>query len=90
MGITNAIEMLYKSFEAKVKNKKLAKFTELINKIPIFHIMLVFSLGLNVQLRMLYPSLVNKFIFKVVDMATNGRGYEAASNLTDVLLGFKK
>lgn len=89
MAITNAIEMLYRTYEKILvqKHQKLPKLMQIINKIPWLHILLVYSVGMNVQLRVLYPNLVNKFVHKFFTVASNGRGDEVALNLLEVLIG---
>lgn len=90
MAITNAIESVYKIYEKKFREnrKSLPIIFKMINKIPVAYLMFIACTGLGIQLRIMYPTLVNKFLYKITTYATNGRGDEVGSNFIKFLMGF--
>lgn len=91
MAITYAIESAYNCYEQNIKISKqeLPAIMKFINKLNVPYLLLVFYAGLNIQLWVLYPSLVNKFTHKTLSIFTNGKGDQTAGNFVDIILGFK-
>jgi hypothetical protein len=89
--ISNAIESLYKivskSFEDK--GKEPPKIMKIIDRVPVLLIMLTFATSMLVQLRVFYPSLMNRIVAKTLTIGTNGRADALMKNLMDLLMGFK-
>lgn len=90
LAITTAVESIYKCYVKKTSEtrKKLPKLVQFIEKVPVIPLAFIFSLGMNMQLRILYPSLINKFMFKISSSATNGYADRVASRLVGRLMGF--
>lgn len=90
MAMTNAVESLYKAYSAKLKTKaqEIPKIMRCIDKVPFIYIMFVIGGALNLQLSFFYPSLVNKFVFKILSLATNGKGDRVVRRVVDALMGF--
>jgi hypothetical protein len=91
MGITSAIESLYnccvKSFQEN--KKELPAIMKVINKLPVIYFMFIIATSIDTQLRLVHPSLMNKFVLKLVTISTNGRGDEVGKRILDEILGFK-
>lgn len=85
MAVTNAVESIYGYIEKKCRDNFVIK---ILNKIPIVYLMFVSCGSLDVQLRILYPSLVNKYTHKILSTITNGKGDRVARNLILLFMGF--
>ncbi|CRK88907.1 CLUMA_CG002776, isoform A [Clunio marinus] len=91
MAMTNAVESIYHCIEQSFKSrgKELPLVMKLINKFPLVYFMFLFTAGLDIQLRILYPSLVNKYTHKILSVLTNGKGDELAKNVIKLMIGFE-
>lgn len=91
MGITYAVESAYHCYAQKLKECKqdLPAIMKFINKLNVPFLLFIFSGGLDMQLRVLYPSLVNKYTHKILSILTNAKGDRIARNFFDVIMGFK-
>lgn len=91
MAVTNAIESLFnvikKEFEQN--DQELPKIIKFVDKIPIVYLMFVVCAGLDLQLRIVYPGLINNMVSKILSVLTNGKGDRVTRNLIDILMGFK-
>lgn len=91
MAVTNAVETSFNIITKKYEEKgqEPPKIITFIDKIPIVYMMFVVCAGLAVQLRILYPALVNKYSYKFLSIGTNGKGDWVARNFMDILMGYK-
>lgn len=89
MAITNAVESIYgcieKSFAERSQN--LPAIMKYINKVPISYLMFLFCGGLGIQLRILYPSLVNKYMYRLLSTLSNGKGDKIVKSFVDIIMG---
>lgn len=71
------------------KGAKLPKIIEVIAKLPVLHILFMIGASLNLQLRVVHPSIVNKIVSKTFTIGSNGRGDLILRNFVDIIFGFK-
>lgn len=91
MAISNAIESLYKLFVKSFEDqgRKLPIIIQFVDKISLPYFLFMIGTSLDLQLRVIHPSLMNKFIARVFTIITNGRGDWAVSNLLKMMMGFE-
>lgn len=67
--------MFYKflNFHYESQEKKIPKFMEIINKLPICELVYMFAIGMTFQLRVLYPHLTNFFVHRMMS-GESGQG----------------
>lgn len=90
LAITTAIESIYKCYVKKISETrdKLPKIVEIMKKVPVLPLIFIFSLGMNLQLRFFYPSLINKFMYKISFSATNGHADAIAHRVVGKMMGY--
>lgn len=91
LALTNAVESIYNCIENnfKEKHQDVPSIMKFINKVPVTYLMFVICAGLNIQLRILHPSSVNKYTHRILSVLTNGKGDRVAGNLVGVMMGFE-
>lgn len=92
MGITSCIETFFCNIKnsSELENQSnLSKFVKLIDKIPISYFLFIIGTSLSVQLRIIYPSLVNKYVHRVSDIVTNGKASEKIEHFLKYIMGVK-
>lgn len=62
---------------------------EVINRLPICELVYIFSIGMDFQLRVVYPHLTNKFVHKMMSLGTGGRADEVAKNYAGIMMGLQ-
>lgn len=88
MAMTNSVESIYDSIEKSFIEKKqdLPAAMKYLNKIPVSYLMFVSCAALLTQLRILYPSLVNKYTHRIFSTLTNRKGDSVASSFINLLI----
>lgn len=90
-GLTSAIEMIYKGIQKDIAENQQdsPKIMKIINKIPILHLAIIFASGIMIQLRVLYPHLVNKFVHRLASIASAGRDQIVCESYASLMMGLK-
>jgi hypothetical protein len=93
MAITSFIETIFCSIKNRMRDEdddsKLSKIITFIDKIPMSYFLFVIGTSLDVQLRIIYPSLVNKYVHRVSDIVTNGKASVKIEHFMKYIMGMK-
>lgn len=68
-------------------NRDLPKWMKLVNRLPVSQLVYIFSIGMDFQLRVVYPHLTNKFIHKMMNIGSGGRSDKVAKNYAGIMMG---
>jgi hypothetical protein len=71
------------------KDEKLPKVLEIINKLPIHFILLVFATGMLAQLRLVHPYYVNRAVKKFLSVGSNGVADKIFYRAISLFMGYK-
>lgn len=83
MALTNFTETMFcefKNFTDVNKNHRLSKLVGFVDKIPTTYFLFIIGTALSAQMRILYPSLVNKYFHRVVKVIANERADRKIEN----------
>lgn len=82
--------MIYKNYVAKYKEKKkeLPRLMKVIEKLSIYHVLMIFATPLLVQLRIFHPYYVNKIVSGFVSVGSNGKANFMIERMVGGVMGF--
>lgn len=91
MAITSFIETIFCHIKNSTRGdeSKLSKIIAFLDKIPMSYFLFIIGTSLDVQLRVIYPSLVNKYVHRVADIVTNGKASVKIEHFLKYIMGMK-
>jgi hypothetical protein len=91
LAITNAAVMLYKTYESTLKEQKkeIPKVIQIINKLPLYHIIFMLPPSMLTQLRVVHPYYVNRAVKNFLSLGSNGLDEPIFLRAVSLFMGYK-
>lgn len=80
--------MIFKNLIERFKEKKNQMIIKGIEKLPIYHLLMIFSTSFLVQLRIVHPYYVNKIVSSFITVGSNGKASLIIERMIGILMGY--